>query len=95
MVLLRKPRFGRSFRVRPQDAIPALVLLPGCAEAAYQTAYQSLRTQGDSGTLAHPSGTLSASTARRQTVDGMEEVRGSNPLSSTHNRPGQKQLTLR
>src|SRR5829696_6680888 len=53
-------------------------------DAYYQTAYQSARTVAVPGELGGPVASLSAPPQHRPTVDGMEEVRGSSPLSSTH-----------
>jgi hypothetical protein len=52
-------------------------------DADYQTAYQSARTMAVNGGLRRPIASLMAGQSHRPTVDGMEEVRGSSPLSST------------
>jgi hypothetical protein len=52
-------------------------------DADYQTAYQSARTAAVNGGRGRPSAALRAGPPHRPTVDGMEEVRGSSPLSST------------
>jgi Zinc-binding dehydrogenase len=54
------------------------------AEHDYQTAYQLVRTVAVNGGRVWPIASLSDCPPHRPTVDGMEEVRGSSPLSSTH-----------
>src|SRR5829696_3203679 len=49
----------------------------------YQSAYQSVRFPWDSGARWRPSATLMTRYSKQRVVDGMEEVRGSSPLSST------------
>jgi hypothetical protein len=56
-------------------------------EADYQTAYQSARTGAVNGGRGGPIASLRAGPQHRPTVDGMEEVRGSSPISSTPNFP--------
>ena len=52
-------------------------------EADYQTAYQSARTGAVNPDAEGPIASLRAGPQHKPTVDGMEEVRGSSPLSST------------
>jgi hypothetical protein len=53
-------------------------------DADYQTAYQSARTVAVNCGPGWPIASRSALPPRRPIVDGMEEVRGSSPLSSTY-----------
>jgi hypothetical protein len=52
-------------------------------DADYQSAYQSVRSTPHMQAHLRPLPALKAGKSRHPTVDGMEEVRGSSPLSST------------